>query len=506
MNAGIYIRKSREDKSRDACRLNAQKTELPKYAREQGWNYTVYDEDHASASKENLQNLKERNRLEQDIRAGKIDVILVIEFSRLSRDDSMEDFSSLLETCKKHNVLLATPGRVFNLAEPVEWMMLVMEAGFSSVEMKVLKIRMEHGRRAARLAGKWAGGTPPKPYIYDTKSRKIVVDQNSLLEMKRIWRLAETHSAKSISEKLELPYSNVKRAISDPRLDFFQAQRVDPETGQIIQCEWDAVMTADQAARIRAARRIRSTNGMSTKPNSLLSGLDLLKCGYCGRTVKTWGNTNIRKDGTILNYYGCVTKDTKGKCEKSRSIPQVILNDRVLTNVFNSIECLEDLMSHWLTSQNNQDFAGELNRLRAEEQNLQQQIERLVKAVAKGIMSLVEIAKEKQKSSGDLATVQEEINTLESRKVIVPDWESLLLTRMEFEYLDRIDQRRFLALVLDQIRVYDSYAVLTYKFPRTSSGDCTARIHLPPAQRGSAKGRKPRISGVTQSRCRNEHL
>lgn len=501
MNAGIYIRKSREDKSKDACRLVAQKTELPKYAQEMGWKYTVYDEDHASASKENLQNLKERHRLERDICAGKIDVILVIEFSRLSRDDSMEDFSSLLETCKLHNVKLATPGRICNPAQPAEWMLLVIEAGFSSVEMKVLKIRMEQGRCAAYQAGKWAGGTPPKPYCYDTKSRKIVIDQNLLQEIKKVWRLAETQSAKSISDSLGLPYSSVRRALSDNRLDFFQALRNDPETGQKINCEWEPVMTAEQAARIRSARRFRSTNGMSTKPNSLLSGLDLLKCGYCGRTVKTWKNSKIRKDGSIINYYGCVTKDTKAKCVKSRLIAQLILNDKILVNVFNSVECLEDLMSHWLANQNNQDYVGELNRLKAEERNRKQEIERLAEAVAKGIMTFDEIAKEKHKSSGALATLKEEINALESRKVIPPDWESLLLTREEFEHLDRIDQRRFLILVLDQVRVYDSYAVLTYKFPRTSSGDCTARIHLPPSLRGTAKGRKPRITGAAKPKA-----
>jgi site-specific DNA recombinase len=498
MRAAIYIRKSREDKSKNACRLQAQKTELPKYAQAQGWSYTIYDEDYASASKENLQNLKERNRLEQDIRIGKIDVILVIEFSRLSRDDTMEDFASLLETCKKNNVLLATPGRVYNLAHPIEWMTLVLEAGVSSVEMKVLKIRMEQGRRAACLAGKWAGGKLPRPYVYDKKNRKILVDQTALKEIKRVWRLAETHSAKAISEKLGLPYSNVRRAISDDRLDFFQAVRSNPDTGEIITCEWEPVMTKDQAARIRVSRRTRSTNGKSTKPNSLLSGLSLLKCGYCGRTTKTWGGSNVRKDGTILYYYGCSSKDVKDKCEKSRSVAQLILDERVLTNVFNTVTSLEDLMSHWLTSQGNNGLADELKLLESEKLALQQKSERLIHLYMENIMSLDEIAKDKHKIIGALDTIQAEISELESRQLSPPDWDSLLLTREEFEYLDQVDQRRFLALILDQIRVYDSYAILTYKFPRTSNGDCTGRIHLPPAQRGPAKGRKPRIIGTAR--------
>lgn len=491
LNAGRYTRKSREDDKSPSFRLDAQKRILSEHCKAQGWNCIEYDEDIASASKGNIQNLEARKRLEADIRAGKIDIVLVIDLSRLSRDESMEDYVFWLALCAENNVCIATPTRMLNPSETSDWMLLLIEGGFSSTEMKILKIRMEQGRREAFMKGSFLGGTPPAPYIYHAESRQPVIEQTALSLYQKIWRLAETFSAKSISEQLGLPYSSVRRALADDRLDFYQAQRRDLQTNEMITCQWPAVMTPDQAARIRAARRTRSTNGMSTKPNSLLSSLDILKCGYCSNSVKTWSNGKIRKDGSQIKYYGCNTKNSKLRCIKSRTIPQIILNDGVLTNIFNTIKCLEDLMRHWLSSQGSNDLSIKLRRLDEEERNLKNQIERLVKAVALDIMSLDDIAKEKSRLNSELTSVQNNKRALECSKTLAPNWDSLLLTRDEFSHLDFVDQRRFIFLVLEEIKVYDKYAIITYKFPRTASGDRTARIHLPEPQRGTAWGRKP---------------
>ncbi len=290
--------------------------------------------------------------------------------------------------------------------------------------------------------------------------------------------------------------NSVKRALSDKRLDYYQAIRRHPETEEIIRCEWETVMSADQAARIRAARRTRATNGNNTKPNSLLSGLDLLKCGYCGRTVKTWCNGKRRKDGTKLKYYGCCAKNSRNACSKSRSLPQLVLDEGVLTNVFNSISCLEDLMCHWVTNHEGVDIDGQVKKLEAEERNIQQQIQRLVEAVATGALAIDDIAKQKSRLTAVLADIDQQRQSIESHKIDPPDWDSLLLTRDEFEHLDFIDRRRFLSLILDEIKVYGTLANLYYKFPISSSGNRKTRINLPGPRRGTAWGRNPRYKGA----------
>ncbi|MBE0653119.1 MAG: recombinase family protein, partial [Bacteroidales bacterium] len=99
LSCAIYIRKSREDKSKPAHRLTVQREQLPAYAKAQGWTSLIYDDGHASAARGKTEDLQQRNRLESDIRAGKINIILTIELSRLSRDDSMQDYTAWLHLC-----------------------------------------------------------------------------------------------------------------------------------------------------------------------------------------------------------------------------------------------------------------------------------------------------------------------------------------------------------------------------------------------------------------------
>ena len=74
MNAAIYIRKSRKDKDKPSHRLELQREQLPAHAKNQGWAYEIYDDGHASAARGKTDDLRERARLEADIRSGKVGV------------------------------------------------------------------------------------------------------------------------------------------------------------------------------------------------------------------------------------------------------------------------------------------------------------------------------------------------------------------------------------------------------------------------------------------------
>jgi site-specific DNA recombinase len=488
MRSAVYVRKSRKDHGKANYRLDFQRQDLPLHAASKNWQVEIYDDGHASAAKDELCKLSARNRLEQDIRAGKIDVVLVVELSRLSRDESMEDFVAWLALCAKHGVVLATPGRILNPAVPSEWMMLLMEGGFSSVEMKVLKGRMRQGREKAHRSGVWLGGTPFRPYTYDEDLRKIVVDQEDLMLMQKVWSLIETHSAQAVAKQLGLPVITVRRAISDHYLLLYQAKRIHPDTGELINCQWPAVMTAEQADRIRAARKTRTTNDVRRRFAALLTGLKLLKCGYCGLVVKTWRNSKTRKDGSRSDYYGCHQKSGKDACAKSRMIPQRVLDEKVITNVFGTLGCLDQLMRAWQLSQEDFDLSGRLNELQVAEGGLLKKRENLVSAVAAGLLTFDEIKAQKSEIDAELALIQEERVSAPARVPCTPDWGALTLKKEEFDLLDQIDQRRFLRAVLEEITVYHDYALLKYRFPRAEDGSRVSRIHIPPPRRG----RKPR--------------
>jgi hypothetical protein len=59
-------------------------------------------------------------------------------------------------------------------------MLLLMEGGFSSVEMKVLQSRMKEGRDQAFKAGKYLSGNPPAPYYHDKAEGGLLIDQQQI--------------------------------------------------------------------------------------------------------------------------------------------------------------------------------------------------------------------------------------------------------------------------------------------------------------------------------------
>lgn len=493
MRAGIYIRKSRRDKKSQAFRLQAQRTLLPEFAQKQGWDYEIYDDAFASASRGKANCLKERARLEADIRAGKIAVVLVIEVSRLSRDESLLDYAVWLDLLKERNVKLATLSQIFDLNQPNDLFNIHIQGSMSAAEMGQSRVRMQEGRAIAIASSKWIWGAVPLPYRYNREERRVVLDEAFYPVMQRILKLAETRSAKSIAQELGLPEIFVRRSLSDDRLLFYQGKKRIRKTGTVQEGDWEPIITSEEADRISAARRTRKTNGDRREFAAMLSALNLLICGYCNNTVKTWRNSKVRKDGGRCDYYGCRTKNSKGDCPKSRLVPQTSLDERVLTNVFHSIQSLEELMQFWLASRGNKEIDEELGRLDREEQQVRQGISRIVAAIAGGVIELDDARQERRRLDIHLDKINMERSKLASQRTSPPNWECLQLSREEFEHLDPIDQRRFLQAVLESIRVYDSYAILTYRFPRNSKGDCTARVHLPPPARGCSKGRTPRI-------------
>lgn len=484
-NAAIYIRKSREDKNKEAFRLAYQREQLPAYATSKGWQVEVYDDGHASAARGKTDDLRERSRLEQDIRRKRVDLILVIELSRLSRDDTLQDYIAWLTLCADQKVKLATMTRVLDPSEHSDWMLLLMEGGFSSIEMKVITSRMAEGRRHAFMQGKFMGGWAPLPYIYSRSERKPVVDQRQLDKMREIWGMAERMSAKAIAEKLGKAEITIRRMISDERLLFYQGLRLDPVSQELMKCDWEPVMTPEQADRIRTGRKARKNNPMGVPTHALLSGLGILKCGYCGRTIKTWNNSKTRLDGSRLNYYGCQVKNRKGRCVKSRLIAQNILDDKVATNMFHVLADIWHLKEYWEAEQAGMDLAGTIQEVEKAENELKIKKARLVSAIADGVLELGD-AKE------SLDTIKAQLEELNSNKMKLidsaenpPDWKLISFERYEFESTTFELKRELLCAIFEEIRVFESYAILVYRFPRNDKGDHMTRIHLPKTKRNS---------------------
>lgn len=486
--AAVYIRKSREEAGKPSHRLTVQREQLPAHAAAQGWKVAIYDDGHASAARGKVEDLRARARLEADIRSGRIDLVLCIELSRLSRDDSLGDYVNWLHLCGEHQVKLATPSRTLDPAQPSDWMLLLMEGGFSSVEMKVLKKRMAEGRRQALVEGRWLGGMPPVPYRYDKESGGLIVDSTALPVVQKIIAMSEGHSTREIAAEVGWPVIKVRRILTEQRLTFYAGQAIDPDTGEQFPGQWPAIIGHEQAARAAAGKRQRK-GAAKRSFGGLLSNLGIFVCGYCGRSVRSWKGRPGQP-----GWYGCKANETARECQPSRLINQAAIDTRIVASLVDTLSDLDALQAAWAASRRDAGPSQKLQEIEAGLEQLRQRKQRLVAAIAEGVITFADARD--QISSIDVAVsvlVREREGLLASS--VAPDFDSLTITENDFQVLDVTDQRALIRAAIERINLHSDHAVVGYRFPVNLEGGTTIKIELPPPGTPGRRRKRPFDAG-----------
>jgi site-specific DNA recombinase len=111
-------------------------------------------------------------RLLEDVRAGKIDVIVVYKVDRLTR--SLADFAKLVELFDKYNVSFVSVTQQFNTTTSMGRLTLNVLLSFAQFEREVTSERIRDKIAASKRKGLWVGGMAPLGY--DTKDRRITVN------------------------------------------------------------------------------------------------------------------------------------------------------------------------------------------------------------------------------------------------------------------------------------------------------------------------------------------
>ena len=95
--AALYIRVSTERQVQEGYSIPAQKTNLTKFANDQGWSICGVYADKGISGK-NIEDRPNVKRLIKDIKDKKIDVVVLYKFERLTREMSdTEDIIKLIQ-------------------------------------------------------------------------------------------------------------------------------------------------------------------------------------------------------------------------------------------------------------------------------------------------------------------------------------------------------------------------------------------------------------------------
>ena len=126
-------------------------------------------------------------RLLEDVKAGKIDAVVVYKVDRLSR--SLLDFARIMETFECRLVSFVSVTQHFNTATSMGRLVLNVLLSFAQFEREMISERTRDKMAAARRKGKWLGGTPVLGYGVDKQTRRLVVNLAEAERVRAIFQL-----------------------------------------------------------------------------------------------------------------------------------------------------------------------------------------------------------------------------------------------------------------------------------------------------------------------------
>jgi site-specific DNA recombinase len=190
IRCAIYTRKSTEEGlDQDFNSLDAQRESAEAYIRSQsheGWKLvpTRYDDGGFSGGTLERPALA---ALVEDIKAGKIDCVVVYKVDRLSR--SLMDFSKLVEVFEAHGVSFVSVTQQFNTTHSMGRLTLNILLSFAQFEREIIGERIRDKLAAHKRKGKWTGGRPVLGYDVDRSARspKLVVNTDEAQQVREIY-------------------------------------------------------------------------------------------------------------------------------------------------------------------------------------------------------------------------------------------------------------------------------------------------------------------------------
>jgi site-specific DNA recombinase len=187
VRCAIYTRVSTEQGlDQDFNSLDAQYEAASAYIKSQahaGWTQTRsrYDDGGYSGGSTDRPDLQ---RLLEDIRARKIDVIVVYKVDRLTR--SLADFAKLVELFDANGVSFVSVTQQFNTTTSMGRLTLNVLLSFAQFEREVTSERIRDKIAASKRKGIWVGGN--LPLGYEMKDGKVAVVEQEAEQVRLIFR------------------------------------------------------------------------------------------------------------------------------------------------------------------------------------------------------------------------------------------------------------------------------------------------------------------------------
>lgn len=204
IRCAIYTRKSSEEGlEQDFNSLDAQREACAAYVMSQaseGWVLIpeMYDDGGISGGTLERPALQ---RLLEDVRSGRIDIIVVYKVDRLTR--SLLDFAKLVEAFDAAEVSFVSITQSFNTTTSMGRLTLNMLLSFAQFEREVTAERIRDKIAQSKARGMWMGGTPPLGYKPDGKNSLTIVEDHAALVRDIYQRYRRLGNVRLVADELK---------------------------------------------------------------------------------------------------------------------------------------------------------------------------------------------------------------------------------------------------------------------------------------------------------------
>ncbi len=348
IRCAIYTRKSTEEGlEQEYNTLDAQWDACESYIQSQksrGWITLPVHYDDGGFTGANTER-PAFNRLLEDIKAGKIDTIVVYKVDRLSR--SLADFANVMDLFDRHNVAFVSVTQYFDTSSSLGRMTLNILITFAQFEREMISERIRDKIDRSRKKGKYMGGQPVLGY--DVIEKKLIPNDHERFQIKKIYDLyLNNRSIREIAEMVQEWGWTTKRW-QTKRGHMTGGKPLSPQVlytilknptyagkvrhnKNIYDGEHEAIIKQqvfDDVQALLKKNRNNLTNTSRKKFDSILNGI--LVCSHCGsRMIKTYTS----KPNKRYSYYVCLKVSKFGRKHCSNpSVPANKLDEFVIKHI-----------------------------------------------------------------------------------------------------------------------------------------------------------------------------
>lgn len=289
MRAALYPRVSTDEQAKFGLSIHDQQENLEKYAKEHEMTVVGIYADEGFSARKKIEQRPAMLRLLEDVKADKIDVVLVTKLDRWFRN--IGEYYKVQEILEAHHVSWKTIYEDYDTSTASGRLKINIMLAVAQDEADRTSERIKRVFEGKRLRNETCTGQVPMGY--KVQDKHVVIDPKTEPYIRKFFtaflETGSIHSAIQAAPELALQYQTASKLLSKP------AYRGD----------WNGLsvpsyLTAAEYERIQSMRRriSRKTNNWKTY---IFSGM--LVCGECGRRMG--GRSRLQDSGCESYSYNC---------------------------------------------------------------------------------------------------------------------------------------------------------------------------------------------------------